>query len=135
MAFGTSQTAIIVTGRNPANQSETGTISGGGAYADVDGDGAIGQHEIVGKLNGANFYSLLVEADGDYTFKLLDTLKGTNIGLDAKDIKAGAPNTNSIEVGALQSDDFVRITGGAAPSIRATASSAWRTAISIRTSR
>jgi hypothetical protein len=80
-------------------------------YADVNGDMVIGMNEIIGTRDGVDFYSLIVDSSGNYTFKLLDTLLGTNVMLDVKDIKAGGPDTNFIDVGALQSDDFVRISG------------------------
>lgn len=81
------------------------------AYADVDGDGVIGQNEIIGKLNGTNFYSLLVNSDGTYDFKLLSAVPGSSTDLDLQDIKAGGPNTNFISIGTLSSSDYVKISG------------------------
>ncbi len=91
------------------------------AYADVDG-GGIGDHEIIGKLNGANFYSLVVDSTGKYTFKLLDTLDPNQLTLGSTVIKAGAPDTQYIDVGVKDDGipvpgQFVRISGfaGATP--------------------
>jgi Domain of unknown function (DUF5801) len=94
------------------------------ANADVNGDGITGQNEVIGKLNGVNFYSLFVDVDGSYDFKLLSAPPGSTTKLDLADIKAGGPQTNFIEVGALASNDVVKISGyfdadGAGPNPRA----------------
>lgn len=84
-------------------------------YADADEDGEIGEHEIIGTLNGTDLYSLYIDDDGSgtatYHFELLDTLDGGSIKLDVTDIKAGGPQTNFIDVGALNTSDYVKISG------------------------
>ncbi|MBY0423912.1 MAG: hypothetical protein K2Q06_16530 [Parvularculaceae bacterium] len=68
---------------------------------------------IIGALNGVDLYSLSIASNGQYTFTLLSELPGTSLSLDTRNIKAGAPDTNSIEVSVIgASGDLVRITGG-----------------------
>lgn len=86
------------------------------AYADVDGNAGTGVNEIKGKLDGSDFYSLFVDANGKYTFKLLDTLDPNTLTLGATVIKAGAPDTQFIEVSVLDggvpvAGQLVRISG------------------------
>ncbi len=80
-------------------------------YADSSGDGIADTNKVVGTLDGVSLYSLFVDADGTYDFTLLSALKGTDLKLDTSDIKAGGPDTNFIDVGALNSTDFVKISG------------------------
>jgi Domain of unknown function (DUF5801) len=80
-------------------------------YVDSTGDGVADANSVVGSLNGIDLYSMFIDSDGTYDFTLLGAVKGTNLRLDINDIKAGGPDTNFIEVGALNSDSFVRISG------------------------
>lgn len=80
-------------------------------YADVNHDGTIGQNEIIGTLGTVDLYSLFVDSGGDYDFTLLSRVPGSTTKLDLADIKAGGPDTNFIDVGALNTTDFVRISG------------------------
>lgn len=86
------------------------------AYADVNNDGVIGPNEIIGKLNGTNFYSLTVDSAGKYTFTLLNTLPSTTTSLDARHIHAGGPGTNFIDVDAVVNgthvpNEYLRLAG------------------------
>jgi VCBS repeat-containing protein len=86
------------------------------AYADVNHDNIIGPNEIIGKLNGTDFYSLSVDATGKYTFTLLGTLAPTTTSLDAKHIHAGGPGTNFIDVDAVVNgshvpNEYLRLAG------------------------
>lgn len=81
------------------------------AAFDVDGDGAVGANEIKGQYKGEDLYTLLLNPDGTYFFEMIGILPASTIPLDTSDIKAGGPDTNSIEVGALTSTDYVRIAG------------------------
>jgi hypothetical protein len=58
---------------------------------------------------------LELEDDGTYEFNMIGTLPSAELSLDTNDIKAGAPNTNSINVGALNSTNFITIAGGGGP--------------------
>ncbi len=80
-------------------------------FADVDGDTQVGNNEIIGTLDGDDLYSLIINDDGSYKFTLLGELESEVVMLDVEDIKAGGPDTNFIDVGALGSSAFVRITG------------------------
>ncbi|MCT2401730.1 DUF5801 repeats-in-toxin domain-containing protein, partial [Novosphingobium mangrovi (ex Huang et al. 2023)] len=84
-------------------------------YADVDGVAGTGLNEIVGSLDGVDLYSLYIDDNGSgtatYHFKLLSAVPGGTLDLDVNDIKAGGPDTNYIDVGALNSTDYVRISG------------------------
>ena len=81
-------------------------------YADVDGDAMIGINEIMGTLPNGVDYTLIVDDEtGEYTFTLLDAIPGFEAFLDTNNIKAGGPDTNFIDVGVLNSGDFVRISG------------------------
>jgi Domain of unknown function (DUF5801) len=106
---------ILYTGNDtPATFNIISAPTTGGfsfAYADVNNDGITGQNEIIGKLNGVNLYSLITRIDGHYDFKLLSAIPGGTTRLDLSDIKAGGPDTNFIDVGALNSTDFVEISG------------------------
>lgn len=69
-------------------------------------------NSIVGTLNGTDLYSLSVNASGKYTFTLLSTLPGAQVDLDVDNIKAGGPNTNFIDVGAVgSSSTFIKLSG------------------------
>ncbi|RVQ67101.1 hypothetical protein EKN06_09275 [Croceicoccus ponticola] len=84
-------------------------------YADVDLDAEVGEHEIIGTFNGTDLYSLYIDDDGSgtatYHFELLAELAGGSLKLDVTDIKAGGPQTNFIDVGALNTTDYVKISG------------------------
>ena len=89
----------------------TKTASLDWSFADVDGDTKVGNNEIVGTLDGDDLYSLIINDDGSYKFTLLAELESEVVMLDVEDIKAGGPDTNFIDVGAIGSSAFVRITG------------------------
>ncbi|MFL6733935.1 MAG: DUF5801 repeats-in-toxin domain-containing protein [Sphingomicrobium sp.] len=80
------------------------------SYFDVDGSGTAGTDEIKGFYDGDELYTLEINPDGSYDFQMIGTLPSSSDSLNTKEIKAGAPDTNSIEVGATSSTDFVRIT-------------------------
>lgn len=66
---------------------------------------------ITGTYKGTDLYTLVLNpATGAYTFTMIDELPGSELALDANDIKAGGP-TNTIQVGTLNSDDYVLIGG------------------------
>lgn len=70
---------------------------------------------ITGTYKGQNLYSLIVNSDGTYTFDMTGSIPGTSLPLSSEEIKAGGPNSNSIDVGILGTDPrFVNIaaTGG-----------------------
>lgn len=95
-------------------------------YVDSSGDGTPDTNKVVGTLDGVDLYSLFIDSDGSYDFTLLSALKGTDLHLDVTDIKAGGPQTNFIDVGALNSTDYVKISGffdadGSGPNPRAPA--------------
>lgn len=84
-------------------------------YFDVDGSGTAGLDEIKGFYKNDPLYTLELESNGSYTFKMIGTLPSTPLPLSSEEIKAGGPNSNSIEVGILGTDPrFVKIsaTGG-----------------------
>jgi hypothetical protein len=89
----------------------TGSTGFRWTYVDSTGDNIADTNKIVGTLDGVSLYSLFVDSDGTYDFTLLSALKGTDLKLDTSDIKAGGPDTNFIDVGALNSTDFVKISG------------------------
>jgi hypothetical protein len=66
---------------------------------------------ITGTYKGTTLYTLVLNSDGTYTFDLVGALPNTRDQLDVSDIKAGAPNTDSILVGTLLSANNVKITG------------------------
>lgn len=81
------------------------------SFFDTDG---IPNNEIHGTSGGAALtplYDLVLNADGTYEFTLTGELPGTTLNLSTAEIKAGGPDTNSIQVGALENDDYVVITG------------------------
>ncbi|WP_144097003.1 DUF5801 repeats-in-toxin domain-containing protein [Croceicoccus sediminis] len=86
-------------------------------YADVDGDGVVGEHEIIGSYKGVDLYELSIADDGagtaNYYFEMLSAFLGSSTELDTSNIKAGGPDTNFIDVGVLNGGDgdFVRISG------------------------
>lgn len=85
------------------------------AYYDVDGQNGVENNEIRGSYKNNPLYTLELDNSGGYTFKMIGTLPGSLVPLSAEEIKAGGPNTNFIDVGALGPDPrFVRIeaTGG-----------------------
>ena len=84
-------------------------------YFDVDGSGTAGLDEIKGQYKGNDLYTLELESNGSYTFKMIGTLPSTPLELTSEEIKAGGPQTNSIDVGVAGPDPrFVNIaaTGG-----------------------
>ena len=81
-------------------------------YFDVDGVNGVENNEIMGFYKGSALYTLELEDNGTYEFNMIGTLPSSELSLDTSDIKAGAPNTNSIDVGALNSTNFVRIAAG-----------------------
>jgi hypothetical protein len=81
------------------------------AYADVDGTNGIENNEIRGFYKGTALYTLELNDNGSYTFKMVGTLPGSTLNLTTAEIKAGPPDTNSIDVGAAENDQFVRISG------------------------
>lgn len=82
------------------------------AYYNVDGTNGTELNEIKGQYKGSDLYTLELNDDGTYTFKMIGTLPGSQVDFSAAEIKAGAPNTNSIDVGAVGSDEYVTIAGG-----------------------
>ncbi|MCH8616323.1 DUF5801 domain-containing protein [Sphingomonas sp. SM33] len=80
-------------------------------YFDVDGVNGVENNEIKGFYKGNALYTLELNNDGTYSFKMIGTLPGSTLNLSTAEIKAGAPDTNSIEVGAQENDQFVRISG------------------------
>ena len=80
-------------------------------YADVDGIAGTGQNELKGTYKGSDLYTLFVRPDGTYDFTLIGRLPDSSLHLSTAEIKAGAPDTFSIEVGAIETTDFVRISG------------------------
>lgn len=82
-------------------------------YFDVDGSGTAGLDEIKGFYKGSALYTLEINADGTYVFKMIGTLPGSTLDLNpAEVIKAGSPDTPTLEIGAKQNDDYVEMTGG-----------------------
>jgi hypothetical protein len=80
-------------------------------YFDFDGGGA-GTYEIKGTYKGADLYKVILDpATGAYTMTMIGELPSSTLNLNTKEIKAGGPDTNSIEVGAIENAQFVRITG------------------------
>ena len=59
-----------------------------------------------------DLYTLVLNANGTYTFTMIGELPGTTLDLSAEEIKAGAPDSNTIIVGAVDSDSYV-VMGGA----------------------
>lgn len=79
---------------------------------DIDGDTLFEDNEIKGQYKGEDLYTLLLNPDGTYTFTMIGDLPSSTEALDTNDIKAGAPDTNSIEVGTLgASGNLIRISG------------------------
>jgi hypothetical protein len=58
-----------------------------------------------------NLYTLVLNANGTYTFTMIGELPGTTLDLSTEEIQAGGPDTNTIIVGAIDSDDYV-VMGG-----------------------
>ena len=71
-----------------------------------------------GTLDGENLYTISIDNDGNIDFELLAELPGKELFLDLDDIDAGGP-INEIRVGALGSDEVIRISGfdGGAPAL------------------
>ena len=82
------------------------------SYFNVDGTNGIENNEIKGFYNGTALYTLELNDTGGYVFKMLSALPGSQVDFSAAEIKAGAPNTNSIDVGAVDSSDYVTIAAG-----------------------
>lgn len=83
------------------------------AYYDVNGDSTTGLNEIKGQYKGSDLYTLVLNSDGTYTFKMIGTLPGSSLDLNpAEVIKAGAPDAPILQVGAVQNDDYVQLEGG-----------------------
>ena len=80
-------------------------------FFDVDGVNGTENNEIKGFYKGAAIYTLELNDDGTYTFKMIGELPNALLNLNVAEIKAGAPDTNSIEVGAIENDQFIRISG------------------------
>jgi hypothetical protein len=66
---------------------------------------------ITGTFKGTDLYTLVLDSStGGYTFTMTDTLPGLTLDLNpAEVIKAGAPDAPTLEIGAVQNDDFVRM--------------------------
>ena len=84
------------------------------SYFNVDGVNGIENNEIKGFYKGSALYTLELEDDGTYTINMIGTLPSSSLNLNTAEIKAGGPDTNSIEVGAIENDQFVRISGDSA---------------------
>jgi len=81
------------------------------AYFNVDGVNGIETNEIRGSYKGNPLYTLELEESGSYTFKMIGTLPSSTLNLNTEEIKAGGPQTPYIDVGAIENDQFVRISG------------------------
>jgi hypothetical protein len=66
---------------------------------------------ITGTYKGTELYKLVLDDDtGGYTFTMTGELPGSSLDLNpAEVIKAGAPDNPILEIGAVQNDDFVRM--------------------------
>ena len=96
-------------GNDPdAHIAITGAPDSGGFTFDYDNTD---NNAITGQLNGTDLYTLTVNDDGGYTFTMIGELESEPDSLDVTDIKAGGPDTNFIDVGTTQSDDYVRLSG------------------------
>lgn len=83
-------------------------------FSDINGDGIT---DVVAKLNGVPLFTLALKQDAttgkySYEFTMLSELPTTVLAADGGDIQAGGP-AGSINVGLLESDCFVQITGTA----------------------
>jgi hypothetical protein len=69
------------------------------------------QSAITGTYKGTELYKLVLDDDtGGYTFTMTGELPGSSLDLNpAEVIKAGAPDNPILEIGAVQNDDFVRM--------------------------
>jgi len=81
-------------------------------YFDVDGVNGTEHNEIKGAYKGVDLYTLELQDNGSYVFKMIGTLPSSTLNLSTAEIKAGAPDTNAILVGAIENDDYVQIAGG-----------------------
>jgi hypothetical protein len=99
------QASFIIQG--PADSTGDFTWS----YFNVDGTNGTELNEIKGFYKGTALYTLELDDNGGYVFKMIGTLPGSQVDFSAAEIKAGAPNTNSIDVGAVGSDEYVTIAG------------------------
>lgn len=85
-------------------------------YADVNGDNIDGTNEILGQYNGIDLYTLVLDSNGSYTVNVIGELPSTPLSLSTAEIKAGAPDSNSIAVGAAGDgplgDSVITIKGG-----------------------
>jgi hypothetical protein len=66
---------------------------------------------ITGTYKGTDLYTLVLDpSTGGYTFTMTGELPGSSLDLNpAEVIKAGAPDDPILEIGAVQNDDFVRM--------------------------
>jgi hypothetical protein len=69
------------------------------------------QTAITGKYKGTDLYTLELDpSTGGYKFTMTGELPGSSLDLNpAEVIKAGAPDNPILEIGAVQNDDFVRM--------------------------
>jgi hypothetical protein len=67
---------------------------------------------ITGTYKGEDLYTLVLDpSTGGYTFTMTGELPGGTLDLNpAEVIKAGAPDAPILEIGAVQNDDYVRMT-------------------------
>lgn len=100
------QASFIIQG--PADSTGDFTWS----YFNVDGTNGTELNEIKGFYKGTALYTLELDDNGGYVFKMIGTLPGAQFDFSAAEIKAGAPNTNSIDVGAVGGTEYVTIAGG-----------------------
>lgn len=114
-ASGTDSSSYALTSGNDAFKSFTivgpADTTGDFTWAYSDSDG-IANNEVTGSYKGSPLYTLKLENDGDYTFAMIGTLPSSPRDLNPLEIKAGGPDTNSIDVGLLVGDEFVTIAGG-----------------------
>ena len=91
---------------------------------------------ITGTYQGTDLYTLVLDSTtGGYTFTMTGELPGSTLDLSPDEvIHAGSPDNPVLEIGAAQTDDFVRMTADTevgelmAISTKATDSSEWTTA-------
>lgn len=83
------------------------------AYYDWDGNGTANTYEIKGTYDGKDLYKMILQPNGTYTLTMIGLLPGSTLDLNpAEVIKAGSPDTPTLEIGAKQNDDYVQMTGG-----------------------
>ena len=66
---------------------------------------------ITGYYDEEELYTLVLNDDGTYTFTLTGDIPSVEDPLDVNEIKAGGPDTNFIDVGTTNSDDYVKLSG------------------------